>query len=70
MIVGIGIYQGLEFLLDRSAWEIVGKFSIVSSRTYNTLQLMSRAKAYRFILGRDREKNRRTLLDFLDRQEP
>jgi hypothetical protein len=70
MIVGIGIYQGLEFLLDRSAWEIVGKFGVVSSRTYNTLQLMSRAKAYRFILGRDREKNRRTLLDFLDRQEP
>jgi hypothetical protein len=68
MIVGIGIYQGLEFLLDTSAWEILGKFGVVSSRTYNSLKLMWRAKAYRFILGRDREKNRRTLLDFLDRE--
>jgi hypothetical protein len=70
MIVGIGIYQGLEFLLDRSPWEILGKFGVASSRTFNSLKLMSRVKAYRFVLGRDTDRNRRTLLDFLEQAEP
>lgn len=68
MVVGLGIYQGLEFLLECGAWELVGQGGVAASRLYNGLRLLARASAYRFILGRNLEKNRQTLLEFLHDQ--
>lgn len=68
MVVGLGVYQGLEFLLERSLWEALGKVGTGFSRLYNSLRLLSRAKVYRFTLGRDHEKNRKTLLEFVQRE--
>jgi hypothetical protein len=67
MIVGLGIYQGLEFLLERGAWEMMGKGGLAASRTRNALKLLARAPSYRFTLGRDRDQNCVTLLEFLER---
>jgi hypothetical protein len=63
-VVGLGIYQGLEFMLERGAWELLGKTGVVSSRLYNSMSLLSKSKCYRFILGRDVEKNCETLINF------
>jgi hypothetical protein len=65
MVVGLGIYQGLEFLLERGVGELLGKGGVVASRFYNGLRLLARVSAYRFVLGRNREKNRQVLLEFL-----
>lgn len=65
MVVGLGIYQGMEFLLERGLWELLGKGGIVASRLRNSLRLLSCVSAYRFILGRNTEKNCQTLLEFL-----
>jgi hypothetical protein len=46
----------------------LGKVGTGFSRLYNSLRLLSRAKVYRFTLGRDHEKNRKTLLEFLERE--
>jgi len=70
MIVGLGVYQGLELLLERGAWEILGKGGTVASRTYNAAQLLRRAPAYRFVLGRDLDLNYRTLLEFIGSRRP
>jgi hypothetical protein len=70
MVVGLGVYQGLEFLLEQGLWEAAGKIGVASSRTRNSIALMRRARAWRFVLGRDRRKNTRTLLQFLDNQSP
>jgi hypothetical protein len=67
-IVGLGIYQGLEFLLERGTGELWGKGGLAFSRLRAALALMRRARGYRFVLGRDRERNAATLLDFLERQ--
>lgn len=67
MVVGIGIYQGIEFLLERGLWELLGKGGVVTSRLYNSLRLFARTSAYRFVLGRDTQKNRETLLEFLQK---
>lgn len=67
MVVGLGVYQGLEFLLERGAWELLKKTGVVGSRLYNSLRLLARVRAYRFVLGRNRERNNRTLLDFVRR---
>jgi hypothetical protein len=68
MVVGLGIYQGLEFLLERGIGEVAGKRGLVASRLRSSLRLLSRASSFRFVLGRDREKNCRTLLEFLHRR--
>ncbi|MEW6270766.1 MAG: hypothetical protein AB1689_15900 [Thermodesulfobacteriota bacterium] len=67
MVVGLGVYQGLEFLLERGAWELAGQSGVVASRTASALQLLARVRPYRFVLGRDRDRNTRTLLEFLAR---
>jgi hypothetical protein len=68
MIVGLGVYQGLEFLLERGMWDLLGKGTVVASRFYNSLVLLSRAPSYRFVLGRSKKKNTQTLTDFLSRK--
>ena len=66
MVVGLGIYQGMEFLLERGTYEVLGKGGVVASRLYNALRLLSRARAYRFVLGRNVDRNCQTLLRFLE----
>ena len=66
MVVGLGVYQGMEFLFERGLGEVVGKGGVVSSRLYNSLRLLARAPSYRFILGRDPTRNLHTLLKFCD----
>jgi hypothetical protein len=65
VIVGLGVYQGLEFLLERGLWEILGNGGVVASRVYNSVKLLARAPADRFVLGRSTEKNSQCLNDFL-----
>ena len=69
MIVGLGVYQGMEFLLERGVWEVAGRLGVATSRLYNSLILLRRAPAYRFVLGRDRRKNFETLVSFLTRDD-
>lgn len=68
MIVGLGVYQGLEFLLERGMGDLLGKGTVVASRLYNSVALLSRAPAYRFVLGRDKSRNTQTLIKFLSDQ--
>jgi hypothetical protein len=65
MIVGLGVYQGMEFLLERGLWELLGKGGVVASRLYNSLRLLTGAPAYRFILGQNTKKNCQTLIEFI-----
>lgn len=67
VVIGLGIYQGLEFLLERSPWEIVSKGGVAFSRFYNSLRLLTRSRVYKFVLGRDTERNFQTFLDFVQR---
>ena len=66
MIIGLGVYQGLEFLLERGVGDLLGKGSLVTSRLRNAFQLVRKASAHRFVIGRDPTRNSRTLLDFLN----
>ena len=68
MVVGLGVYQGLEFLLERSVSEMMGKGSVAASRLRNGMKLLSNARARKFELGRDPELNARTLMEFTQRE--
>jgi hypothetical protein len=65
-VVGLGLHQGLEYLLGRSIWETFGKSMLAYSRLRNSLKVLRRSKVYRYMLGHDIEKNYRVLMDFLD----
>ena len=45
MVVGLGVYQGLEFLLERGAWELMGKSGLVASHGWRTASRWSGARA-------------------------
>ena len=67
LVVGLGVCQGLEFLLEQGPWELAGKTGVAVSRFRNGLHLMSRTTSYRFVLGRDVARNARTLIEFAER---
>ena len=68
-VVGLGLFQGIEFVLQRSAAEIAGKAAIAYSRFRNCLSLVRGSENYFLILGRDPGFNARTLYEFLSGQE-
>lgn len=70
LVVGIGVYQGLEFVLQRSWGELVYQARPALSRLHTGLQLLRRARPYRFALGRDRERNCERLEQFLETELP
>jgi len=65
-VVGMGLHQGLEYLLGRSIWETFGKSRLAYSRLNNSLKVLRRSRVYRYMIGHDIEKNQQVLLDFLD----
>ena len=70
MIVGLGLYQGLEFLLERGSWEVFFKIGLLFSRFRNALRLLHRSDCYRFVIGRDLELNVECLTAFLEEKLP
>jgi hypothetical protein len=67
-VVGVGLYQGLEFLLQRGLGELLEKTGVVFSRLNNARTIVFRAQTYCFVLGSDRAQNVKTFMDFCQRQ--
>jgi hypothetical protein len=64
LVVGLGVYQGLAFLLERGPRDLAGKSGVTASRLYSSCRLLARALAFSFVLGRDNQKNTRCMLEF------
>jgi hypothetical protein len=64
-VVGLGLYQGIEFLFERSGWEILGKAGVALSRLRNSLSVIQQSEVFRFALGPDVEKSSMLLADFI-----
>lgn len=65
LVVGRGVYQGREFLGKKGQQEWLDKGKVVIARLHTALRLLSRVSSYRFIMGRNIEKNCQTLTEFL-----
>ena len=68
LVVGLGVYQGLEFLLERGIGDMMKQSGVVRSRLRNSTALLRKVPAYEFVLGRDTAKNSRTLIEFVQRE--
>jgi hypothetical protein len=64
-IIGIGLYQGLEFLFQKKFMESVQHMGLLFSRVYSNLMLLRQTRVYEFLIGRDIDRNFECLRDFL-----
>lgn len=64
-VVGLGLYQGLEFVLTHSPVELFRKLPVAWSRLRNARQLFAASQVYRLTLGRDQELNAATVREFV-----
>jgi hypothetical protein len=64
-MIGLGLFQGLEFVLRSSAIELASKAWIGVSRLRNARRLFHRSLVYRLVLGRDPVQNGQAVIDFV-----
>jgi hypothetical protein len=67
LVVGLGVYQGLEFILEHGLGDLTGKAGVAFSRLRNGVRVMRKAPAYKFVMGRDRDRNTGVFVDFVRR---
>nr|MBP7089095.1 hypothetical protein [Candidatus Omnitrophota bacterium] len=65
-VIGLGLYQGMEFILQKSIFELLGKLGLIFSRLKNAFKIILASKTYLFIIGSDKKQNTATLLSFLN----
>jgi hypothetical protein len=56
-VVGVGLYQGMEFVLQRGLRDVAGKTGPALTRLRCCAAVLSRAQTWRLELGRDHEAN-------------
>ena len=64
-VIGLGLHQGMEYLLGRNLWETLSRGGLAFSRLNNSLKVLRRSQVYRYSIGHDIERNNQVLLDFL-----
>lgn len=56
-VVGVGVYQGMEFILQRGLRDLAGKAGIAATRARCCAAGLRHAQVWHLTLGRDRERN-------------
>ena len=56
-VVGVGIYQGMEFVLQRGLRDVTGKVGTAASRSICAAAVLARARVWRLWVGRDHDRN-------------
>lgn len=56
-VVGVGVYQGMEFVLQRGWIDVAGKAGTAARRAFCAGVVLRQARVWRLWLGRDRESN-------------
>jgi hypothetical protein len=56
-VVGVGLYQGMEFVLQRGTRDVAGMAGTATTRALHCLSGLARAKTWRLTIGRDHDRN-------------
>jgi hypothetical protein len=64
-VVGVGVYQGMEFVLQRGMRDVLGKAGTAWGRASRCTAGLRRAEVWRLTLGRDHEANYAALAPLL-----
>jgi hypothetical protein len=67
-VIGLGLFQGIEFIIESSPWELLGKARVGWSRLANCHRLLRRSQIRHLFSGlRSRDTDRRSLPRILRR---
>ena len=69
-VIGIGLYQGLEFIINRSTWEVLSKMTTFFKRFFLALKLVRVSKTYRFTLTNNIAQNVCVFKEFVQKIMP
>ncbi|MFA5411678.1 MAG: hypothetical protein WC321_07500 [Candidatus Omnitrophota bacterium] len=64
-VIGLGLYQGIEYIFQKGPKEIIKKVPLGISRLNNALQVISKSRVFEFRLSPDKRKNSRVLAQFI-----
>ncbi len=64
-VIGIGLYQGLEFIMQGNIIKSAANIRVIFSKICNNFNLVSKSRVFYFVLGRDINRNYAVLEDFL-----
>jgi hypothetical protein len=64
-VIGMGLYQGLEFVFSRSLSSLTKLVPVFLSRLRNLISLANKSRAFKIFLGYNPEANIAALLDFI-----
>ena len=64
-VIGMGLYQGLEYLCTNSTWDVAARASFAIRRFRAALRLSLTAEPYQMVISRNPELNARLVVDFL-----
>jgi hypothetical protein len=65
-VIGIGVYQGIEFIIHSSPLELIKKSGVLASRLKNSCTAVLKSKTFTLLTGSDKDKNIETLIKFLN----
>jgi hypothetical protein len=66
-VVGLGLFQGMEFVLDRGLWALTSLGGTAASRLRNSVELVKRSIVCDVSLGRDRKANAQAIAETAER---
>lgn len=64
-VIGVGVYQGMEFVLQHGMRDVIGKTGTATARSRCCVAGLRGAKVWRLTLGRDHERNWEALTQLL-----
>jgi hypothetical protein len=65
-VIGVGVYQGMEFVLQRGLRDVLGNLGTARTRARSCAAGLARARVWRLTLGRDHERNWAAIRPLLD----
>jgi hypothetical protein len=65
-VIGVGVYQGMEFVLQRGMRDVLGNLGVARTRARCCAAGLVRARAWSLTLGRDHERNWAAIAPLLD----
>ena len=65
-VIGVGLYQGLEFIIHSSSLEVFTKIKVVTKRFIKAFKLALSSRVYHINLSPNIQKNAETLKEFIE----
>lgn len=65
-VIGIGLYQGLEFIMQGNIIKLIGNIGTIFSKICNNFNLIAKSKVFYFVLSRNISQNYAVLEEFLN----